>query len=356
MSTQQPGKKDFRDLFLSHRDVNKPIVRQLAGDVEAELFQSRGLLTWLDEAEIRPGQSIPGLVNDGLEISRFIGLVMTPDYFDPSATGWTDAEWHAALHQDPDNRRQRIIPLLMEDCPYVPMLLRHLATIDLRGDNYDHGLKQLLAVLRDEPLPRPISHRGQLITSGSKIARSTLVAERAVPQADPDVTTERLYCNLLPFERLPQYAYHASLVEDMMKKRKDGTLAMPSKAEIKEAIPDYQSRESAAEKYMPAFRLFEDRLFTFHDLESPDSPLSSIVDDGDIEALDMPSLVQDEELRKVLLSLLNMALSRHMVHAGLVADDTKQGRFFFPSKDGAESVVSWVPRKKKSSRCVAKRS
>ena len=35
MSTQQPGKMDVRDLFLSHREVNKPIVRQLAGDVEA---------------------------------------------------------------------------------------------------------------------------------------------------------------------------------------------------------------------------------------------------------------------------------------------------------------------------------
>src|ERR1035441_4207750 len=109
-----------------------------------------------------------------------------PDYFDPSGSGWPDAEWHAALHQDPDNRRARIIPLLVQDCPYIPMLLRHLATIDLRADHYERGFKQLLAVLRDEPLPRPVSHRGQLITSGSKISRSTLIAERAVPQADPE--------------------------------------------------------------------------------------------------------------------------------------------------------------------------
>ena len=205
----------FRDIFLSHRTVNKPLARDLAGDIEAAGFQGRTLLTWLDEAEIRPGQSIPAMVNSGLESSRFIGLVMTPDYFDPSATGWTDAEWHAALYQDPDNRSARIIPLLMQDSPYIPMLLRHLYAIDLRADHYEHGLKQLLAVLRDEPLPRPISHRGQLITSGSRISRSTLVAERAVPQADPDVVTERLYCNLLPIERLPQYVYSASIIPDL---------------------------------------------------------------------------------------------------------------------------------------------
>jgi hypothetical protein len=88
---------------------------------------------------------------------------------------------------------------------------------------------------------------------------------------------------------------------------------------------------------MPAFRLFEDRLFTFHGLESPDSPLSAIVEEGDIEVLDVPTFVRDEELRKLLLSLLNMSLSRHMVNAGLVADDSKVGRFFFPAKGGART-------------------
>jgi hypothetical protein len=101
----------YRDIFLSHRSTNKDFVRRLAADIEVEEFQSRHLLTWVDEAEIRPGQSVPGMVNQGLESSRFIGLVMTPDYFQ-SESGWTDAEWHAALHTDPDNRRARIIPLL----------------------------------------------------------------------------------------------------------------------------------------------------------------------------------------------------------------------------------------------------
>jgi len=354
MTSSSAAQNSLRDIFLSHRSANKGIVRVLAGDIEAEAFQGRALLTWLDEAEIRPGQSIPSLVNAGLECSRFFGLVMTPDYFDPSASGWTDAEWHAALHGDPDNRRARIIPLLLEDCPYIPMLLRHLNAIDLRPDNYQQGRRQLLAVLRDEPLPRPVSHRGQLIASGSKIARSTLIAERAVPQADPDVTTERLYCNLLPVERLPQYVYSASLAPELMRQKKDGSFAMPSKSEIKDVIREHQESGESSERYMPAFRLFEERLFTFHDLESPESPLVPVVDEGDIESLDMPTFTGDEDLRRLLLSLLNMALARHMVHAGLIADDTKKGRFFFPGKNGGENVISWTPRKNKASRTVAK--
>src|SRR5712691_10295077 len=149
-----------RDVFLSHRLVNKPFVRRLAADIENEPCGERHLSVWLDEAEIKPVQSIPGMINYGLECSKFIILVMTPAYF-ASASGWTDAEWHAALYRDPDNRQGRIIPVLAEDCPYVPMLLRHMLSLDLRGRSYERDFRRLLTILRDEPLPRPVTYRGQ---------------------------------------------------------------------------------------------------------------------------------------------------------------------------------------------------
>ncbi len=92
----QSALPSYRDIFLSHRSIDKGFVRMLAGDIEAATFQNSSLLTWLDEAEIRPGQSVTGMVNEGLEKSRFIGLVMTPAYFENGNSGWTDAEWHAA--------------------------------------------------------------------------------------------------------------------------------------------------------------------------------------------------------------------------------------------------------------------
>ncbi len=39
MSAPLQGTRYFRDLLLLHRAVNKSIVRQLAGDIEAELFR-----------------------------------------------------------------------------------------------------------------------------------------------------------------------------------------------------------------------------------------------------------------------------------------------------------------------------
>jgi len=97
---------DCRDIFLSHRLTNKNFVRNLAADIERQQFDGRPLLTWVDEAEIKPGSSIVGMINQGLEQSRFIGLAMTPDYF-KSESGWTDAEWHAALFNDPTTGNPR---------------------------------------------------------------------------------------------------------------------------------------------------------------------------------------------------------------------------------------------------------
>lgn len=238
--------------------------------------------------------------------------------------------------------------MLVNDCPYVPYLLRHLRAIDLRGNRYSHGLKELLAVLRNEPLPRPVTHRGQLITSGTRIDRSSLVAERAVPDADPDVVTERLLCNLLPVERLPKYVYTGGIDPSLFKARQSGTQAPPSKNRLKEAIRASQDDAGIAadRRFMPAFRIFEDRIVTFHDLEDPDGPLACVVDENDIETLDVARLTRDEDLRNLVLSLLNMALSRHIGRSGLVIDEEKQHRYFFPSKDGAANTVTWTPRKK----------
>jgi hypothetical protein len=102
--------------------VDKIFVGKLAQDIARERYRDRALCAWVDEAEIVAGQSVTGMVNLGLERSRFVAFVMTPAYFE-SESGWTDAEWHAALYRDPDNRQGRLLPLLAADCPYIPICL-----------------------------------------------------------------------------------------------------------------------------------------------------------------------------------------------------------------------------------------
>lgn len=346
---------DIRDIFLSHRSVDKPFVREIAAIIESESDHGQQLSVWLDDAEIAPGQSIPGMISAGLEKSRFIGIVMTPSYF-RSESGWTDAEWHATLHDDPDNRRTKLLPLLVEDCPYIPYLLRHLRAIDFRGSRYQEGIRELLAVLRGEPLPRPVTYRGQLIASGGRIDRSSLVAERSVPDADPDVINEKLFCNLLPVERLPRLIFSGAIHDDLIRRKKDGNAVIPTKARLKEVIHEWQEKNDIPpeRRYMPAFRVFEDRIITLNDLDSSDSPLSAVIDENNVETYEIDSFVRDADLRRVLVSLLNMALSRHLWQAGLEPDETQYSRFFFPAKDGKPQSRVWTPLRKRAVRSVAK--
>ena len=55
------------DVFLSHSSKDKEVVRAVA-----ERLRADGLRVWFDEWEIRPGDSIPAKIEEGLEHSRVL--------------------------------------------------------------------------------------------------------------------------------------------------------------------------------------------------------------------------------------------------------------------------------------------
>jgi hypothetical protein len=67
------------DIFLSHNHVDEPWVAQLAARLEQEDFQGRKLRVFFSPWNIRPGQSIPKGIEEGLTKSRKVGLVMSPE-------------------------------------------------------------------------------------------------------------------------------------------------------------------------------------------------------------------------------------------------------------------------------------
>ena len=64
---------DFKyDVFLSHGSRDKDMVRDIANRLKSD-----GLRVWFDESEIKPGDSIPTKIEDGLEHSRVLVLCMS---------------------------------------------------------------------------------------------------------------------------------------------------------------------------------------------------------------------------------------------------------------------------------------
>ncbi|MDS4070064.1 MAG: toll/interleukin-1 receptor domain-containing protein [Candidatus Competibacter sp.] len=76
---------DFRyDLFLSHSSKDKAVVRPLA-----ERLRKDGLKVWFDEWEVKPGDSIPAKIEEGLEHSRVLVLCMSAHAF---GSDWAQLE------------------------------------------------------------------------------------------------------------------------------------------------------------------------------------------------------------------------------------------------------------------------
>ena len=118
---------DFQfDVFLSHSAKDKAVVRfpslsasngERAGvrcrSVHlAEQLQQDGVRVWLDEEQIKPGDSIPAKIEDGLEHSPF-GFQSLAFSLQP-------------LPCDPLNQERRFIPLRLDDAPIKGSLAQFL--------------------------------------------------------------------------------------------------------------------------------------------------------------------------------------------------------------------------------------
>ena len=97
------------DVFLSHSAKDKAVVRAVA-----ERLRKDGLRVWFDEWEIKPGDSIPAKIEEGLEHSRVLVLCMSANAF---GSDWAQLEAGTFRFRDPLNKERRFIPLRLDDAP-----------------------------------------------------------------------------------------------------------------------------------------------------------------------------------------------------------------------------------------------
>ena len=139
---------DFEhDVFLSHSSQDKAVVRELA-----ERLKHDGVNVWLDEWEILPGDMIGRKIEQGLEKSRCLILVMSKNAFDSE---WVALERHTAMFRDPTNRDRRFIPLRLDDVK-TGDVLKQFANVDWRHQSNEEYAK-LLAAVRASPI-RPTTN------------------------------------------------------------------------------------------------------------------------------------------------------------------------------------------------------
>lgn len=95
-----------RDIFICHASEDKSeVVRPLV-----KALQKQDITCWVDEGEIKWGDSITQKVNEGLKISRFVIVVLSKSFMNKN---WPKRELYAALDQEATSGEVKVLPLLV---------------------------------------------------------------------------------------------------------------------------------------------------------------------------------------------------------------------------------------------------
>jgi len=134
------------DVFISYSSKDKDWVR---GEL-LERIEAAGLKACIDFRDFTRGAPSIKEMQRGIDESRKILLVFTPDYI---ASEWAEIENVMAQTLDPANRELRLIPLLKAPCE-KPLRIAVLTHIDFTdGADHDLAWRQLLTALGAPPEP-----------------------------------------------------------------------------------------------------------------------------------------------------------------------------------------------------------
>jgi|SRR5665647_383475 len=132
--------ESMKNVFLSHNSADKDYVRRLAAAMAVT-----GANVWFDEWTIRPGDSVPGAVDEGL--SGFDTFVLV---WSEAASGsrWVKTEMDSAVTRWLGDDSLRLVPVLL-DRTSLPPLLASLRRIDGTDRDHHRVARELLGIGSD---------------------------------------------------------------------------------------------------------------------------------------------------------------------------------------------------------------
>jgi hypothetical protein len=130
-------KQGSSSIFLSHNSADKEYVRRLAAALAVA-----GAHVWFDEWTIRPGDSVPGAIDEGLSEFEIFALVWSQA---ASSSRWVKTEMEAAVTRWIEDPSIRLVPVLLDKTP-VPVILRAVRYINGTGGDHLQVARELLGI------------------------------------------------------------------------------------------------------------------------------------------------------------------------------------------------------------------
>ncbi len=155
------------DVFLSYRSVDENWVRKLKED----LLQY-GVSVWLDQDEIRPGDLFAKALEQGLENSRSVALIVSPEAI---ASRWVEEEYYRAISLSNTMQKSlQLIPVILRDAK-LPGFLQSRNCVDFRDETaYNQNLSKLVWGITGQKPGKPLRDTSGIKTNG-------LITDSVVP-------------------------------------------------------------------------------------------------------------------------------------------------------------------------------
>ena len=122
-------------VFLSHNSEDKPVARLLASRLAA-----RGVGVWLDEAEIKLGDSLIEKIRAAIDEVEYVAVLISRHAV---ASNWVAKELDIAMNQEIENRRVKVLPILLDNSQ-LPGFLKGKLYADL---SHPDNLQKVIAAI-----------------------------------------------------------------------------------------------------------------------------------------------------------------------------------------------------------------
>jgi hypothetical protein len=152
--------------FVSHATQDHAFVETFAARLRAN-----GVDAWFSKWEIKPGDSIPSKIDEGLEECEYFIIVLSKNSI---GRPWVHTELEAATMRKNSGKVRKIIPIKIDDSGDLRPTLASLCWEDFSNQPYDKALKRVLESIFEidvrPPLGKPPISGGPLAGVNDRIA------------------------------------------------------------------------------------------------------------------------------------------------------------------------------------------
>jgi len=299
------------DVFISYNKVDLEFVRKLVRRIEREHIKGNLIKVFFDEWDVEPGENILLKIEDAEPSSRFILLVMSPEWF---KSNWTTLERVIPVYEDPAGLKGRIIPIMRRRCEPPPSI-RILKWLDFTTDsNFEREARKLVARIKGQSLRHLMGHEEDSVQPVFAIPNHEATTA--------DLQDEELVSNLFPVIQLPSCV---NVANAKIKKRADVWKMLGGGVDL------------------PTFAIDEDegKIYSFANLKNPQYRWGELCLEPSTEKVRTEEVLSGNN-SKVIIELLNRSMTAHMTghrqKIGMVYDWRDTKKTFFPLEKAGDQT------------------